>query len=37
MYDRRARNAEIFKDTEYMYKTNDTLKKQYLIQEQGKN
>lgn len=27
MYDRRARNAEIFKDTEYMYKTNDTLKK----------
>lgn len=26
MYDRRIRNAEIFKDTEYMYKTNAVLK-----------
>ena len=26
MYDRRVRNAEIFRDTEYMYKTNETLK-----------
>lgn len=26
MFDRKARNAEIFKDTEYMYKTNKTLK-----------
>ena len=27
MYDKRARNTEIFKDTEYMYKTNTVLKK----------
>lgn len=26
MYDRRARNAEIFKNTEYMYGTNEKLK-----------
>lgn len=26
MYDRRARNAEIFKDTEYEYRTNENLK-----------
>ena len=26
MFDRRAKNAEIFKDTEHMYRTNETLK-----------
>ena len=26
MSDRRAKNAEIFKDTEYMYRTNKALK-----------
>lgn len=26
MFDRRAKNAEIFKDTEHLYKSNDTLK-----------
>ena len=44
MFDRRERNAKIFKDTEYFYKTNETLKtvvensvrKQQLILESEK-
>jgi len=35
MYDKRARNAEIFRNTEYMYKTNTVLKKAVYDSIQG--